>query len=331
MIDPNKIKEYIKTLDPNTFGISQINNIELKELPKGNWNFNYVVKINDKKFVFKIYSPNREGFFTNSGEIEYKSLNAVKELNIAPRPILFDDTKAFFNYDVLVYEFVEGKRLSKFNDKIINKIASILAKLHSLNTNEINFLNKEQETSDGLLKSSIDAFKKYKERKDTIKEHIHLFEKIIQKLEKKKIVEIAHPLAVIHTDLVPGNFIVNKANNVFLIDWQCSKISDPAFDVWAVTNKTFNLWDLGIFMSEKQKRMLQEQYLKLKKDETILERIKIKEPLWLLVLSLYCLTRYTDFISGDIEIAKGRKENFERYRRALELGIEKLNEFLEVS
>ncbi|MFA5174166.1 MAG: phosphotransferase [Candidatus Pacearchaeota archaeon] len=330
MIEENKIKEYIKSLNPEIFGISKINSIELEKLPKGNWNYNFVVSINNKKFVFKIYSPDKEGFFTNSGKVEYKTLNYIQELNIAPRPVVFDNTRSFFNNDILVYEFIEGQRLSIFNKEIIKKIASSLAKLHCLNFNKINFLNKESEDPEILLESSIKSYEEYNQREDAIKEYVIFLERIIKKLKKRKVIEIPHPYTIIHTDLVGGNLIINKENDLKLIDWQAPKISDPAFDIWIITNQLYNLWDLEKPMQEDEKKYFLEEYLRFREDRTLLERIKIKEPLWLLAVLLYCLTRYTDFISGKIDIAEGREENFERYKRTLDLGIKILNESLEM-
>lgn len=41
-----EIKKYIESINPAIFRVDRIKNLEI-ETPKGNWNFNYVVKIND--------------------------------------------------------------------------------------------------------------------------------------------------------------------------------------------------------------------------------------------------------------------------------------------
>src|SRR3989344_7255506 len=100
----SKIKEFIGN-NKRIFGDGEI---LIEKLPWGAWNFNYKVEVNRRKYVFKIYSKLKNyGYFSNDGEMEFKSLKFVENLNIAPKAIIFDDSKEIFENDVLVYEYIE--------------------------------------------------------------------------------------------------------------------------------------------------------------------------------------------------------------------------------
>lgn len=144
-------------------------------------------------------------------------------------------------------------------------------------------------------------------------------------LKKEFIIEkIKHPFALVHGDPVAGNFIINKSK-IYLIDWQSVKISDPAFEIWALTNNLFIRWDTNKNIGTIKKIYFLREYLKLRRDLSLIERIKIKESYWLLLIALYSVVRYIDFKRGKLSfISKSRKENFERYRKAYALAIKQL-------
>ena len=99
--------------------------------------------------------------------------------------------------------------------------------------------------------------------------------------------------------------------------------------MWAFTNKAFNLWDLKVFMNEKQKKIFFEEYLKFRKDETLLERIKSKKNLWILILTIHSLIQYQDFLAGKVDkILMDRKDKFIQYKKAFERGLAELKEEL---
>lgn len=158
-----------------------------------------------------------------------------------------------------------------------------------------------------------------------------LFEELIEKAKKHavNVKGFSYPKSLVHTDPVPSNFILGE--KISLIDWQRPIISYPAFDVWAFLSKPYNLWDLSETLTNEQKELFLKKYLELRYDPTLVERIKQKEPLYLLQLGLYCLIRYSDYKSGKIaeDVLKGRGANFERYGRTKEVILNRLMEIFE--
>ncbi|MBD3312932.1 phosphotransferase, partial [Candidatus Woesearchaeota archaeon] len=153
MIPKADVKKLILQLDPNVFNIKEIKNIIIKSLPLGNWNFNYVVSINGSKYVTKIY-PKLTGdqFFTNSGELEYQALRLVKNLEVAPKPVYFNNDSSL-NCPVLIYEFAEGKTLEDFSYDVIKKIARLFAKIHSTKKLKVKFLRKIPDHPSDIINS----------------------------------------------------------------------------------------------------------------------------------------------------------------------------------
>lgn len=330
------ITNYVKGLDPVIWGADRVESIKVTPLPPGNWNFNYLVTINDRKFVFKLYSPNVQGLlFENSGRNEFLILDLIKDLEISPKPVHFDESGTFFNYSVLIYEYVKGQRL-QFSGEAVQEIAKIFAKIHTMDTAKAGFVEEKDHHPEFLMQEIINSFDRYRQRDDAQQEEIELFSWFIEKAKehflKANITSNSlYPKTIIHTDPVPSNFVVgDKIDKITLIDWQRPIIADPAFDVWAFLSEPFNLWDLPETISEEQKELFLTTYLGLREDSTLLERIKLKEPLYLLQLGLYCLLRHSDYKNGKIleELWKGREENFERYGKTKEVIIEKLKEIL---
>ncbi len=298
---------------------------KITELPPGNWNFNYLVEMNNEKYVYKIYCRNTKCFFINSGKTEFELLKLLEKHNIAPKPIKFDGSKNKLKYDYLIYHYIEGKQLSLSNENI-KKAAELLARLHSVDISNITFLKKSDDTISSLIKKIKNSLKAYKQ-KNADKKEIEFFENIFNKIKKSlKNKNLEYENALTHTDLVPSNFIKNK-KGIFLIDWQTPKISDPAFDVWAFISEVYNKWDWQGSLNDKQKKLFLKTYLKLRKDKTLIERIKIKEPLYLLDMAIYCASAELDYKAGKIEpsiITYGREKNFERYEKIKEIAIKNL-------
>ncbi|UCG10253.1 MAG: aminoglycoside phosphotransferase family protein [Dehalococcoidia bacterium] len=328
-----ELRKFVKSLDPHILGVDKIESITISILPKGVWNFNYLVGINKKRFVFKLCPPGSssvEGMIGNSGWIEFSALRLVEGLGIAPKPVLFADASQFSRYPVLIYQYVEGKELAAFSSNAVAEIARIYSKIHSLDIEEIDFLKKRSETPTKLLADIEKSFAHYENRADIDPTYLDRFGEFIDKA-KKRTAEIkikACPKSLIHADPVPSNFIVGQ--KIFLIDWQTPMIGDPVFDIWAFMSKAFSLWDLDAPPTEEQKRLFIKTYQSLREDPALEARLNLKEPLYLLQYGLHCSTRYYDYKSRKLsaDLIEGRQASFEKYLRTTDVIIARLEEIL---
>jgi Ser/Thr protein kinase RdoA (MazF antagonist) len=319
-----ELRRFVKSLDPRILGVDKIESIKISILPQGVWNFNYLVGINKKEFVFKLCPPGSssvEGMIGNSGWIEFSALRLVEGLGIAPKPVLFADASQFSRYPVLIYQYVEGKELAAFSNNAVAEIARIYSKIHSLDIEGIDFLRRRSETSAKLLADIEKSFAHYENRADIDPTYLERFGEFIDKAKKR--------MAEIKIKACPNsNFIVGQ--KIFLIDWQTPMIGDPVFDIWAFMSKAFSLWDLDAPPTEEQKSLFIKTYQSLREDQALEARLNLKEPLYLLQYGLHCSTRYYDYKSRKLsaDLIEGRQANFEKYLRTTDVIIARLEEIL---
>jgi len=319
----NKIKEFIE----KRRDLFEEGAILVEKLPWGAWNFNYKVTINNRKYVFKIYSRlRRYGYFTNKGEREYKALRFVESLRISPRVIIFDNSKEIFSKDVLVYEYIEGDSLKKEIEDI-KKTAEILAKLHSMETDEIDFLDIKENSLKEIFEEIINEFNSYKRKRNKNAALLPELERLIKSLELIK-TELTFRKVIVHADLVPNNIIKN--GDVKLIDWQGTHVGDAAFDCWAFTSDIYNWWDWKDTLTEEQKEAFWNRYMELTDDKDVKKRIEIKEPFYYMKILLYSLNKKCDYKLGRLpkEIIEGREHHLEKYDRLIEMCLSNLRKLI---
>lgn len=331
-----EITDFIYSLAPQALGLNSIEDIQISSLPQGVWNFIYRVDINHKSFVFKIIPPAKSivaGMIDNSGQGEFEALQTLEPLHLSPTPVLFVESGGQFQYPVLIYEFVTGERMSSFNDRLMERAAEIFSRIHTLNITpfEKRFRHRS-ETPESLLLDLKAAYERFVQRNDIVPDHRHLFSLYISRLPQTDVfMERAdrYPLSLIHADPVPGNFILQK-EKVFIIDWQTPMIGDPAYDVWAFLADPFTLWDCLEPPTETQKQIFIQTYLKNRPDPTLLDRIRIKEPYYLLKYGLHCSNRYHDFRFKKIpqEQVRGKEINFRKYGATANIILARLAELL---
>lgn len=315
----SKIKEIIKK-KREIFGQGKI---LIKKLPWGIWNYNYKVEVNGKKYTFKIYSELRHyGYFSNIAEREFQVLKFMENTGITPKVVLFDDSKKILDHDVLVYEYVEGKSLRNKNEDV-EKAAEILAKLHSIKVDKINFLDKKENSMKELFENSLKEFKLYQKKENKNSEITAEIKGFIKKLKAANQIKLKFKPSIIHNDLVPSNLI--KKEQVHLIDWQGTWIGDPAFDCWAFTSDVFNRWDWKDILTAEQKELFWKKYLTISKDKDIRKRAEIKTPHYYMKILIYSLNKFSDYKTGKLpEELIGREHHFEKYEKIIEMCLDNL-------
>jgi thiamine kinase-like enzyme len=317
------IRYFIKKLMKNNSG----DLIFIEDLPKGNWNYNYLVQINNKKFVFRIYSHVKGNFFKNDPLKEYKVLSFLKKYKISQKLIHFDDSMKIIPFTILIYEFLEGERLEYSNGRIM-LFAEVLSKLHGASIENLDFLDKNCYTLPGLVSSIENLFSDYKQKKFSDRDLVRSISKFVKKTKKlaKDNENFKQDNCLLHNDLVTGNIIQNK-KGIFLIDWQDPVIGDPSYDLWVFLSPMVNLWDNKRAMTNEERTIFLENYIQLSGRKNIKHALKIKTPFYYLVSIIYALNRYCDFKEGKLEssLVKGRERKFEQYLDLAKFGLKRLN------
>ena len=221
-------------------------------------NINYLVDIEEKKYVLRIPGTASEGMVVRADE-KRNSLIASR-LNINP-PIAYFDEKV----GIKMVEYVSDAQTLDAEliqqPENLNLIASLYRKLHNSGIRLRNDFNlfSEIEKYNGLIKQY--GAKMYEP--DNIYHRLpHL---------ERRLNEIGVKLCACHNDGVPENFL-RSGNRMYLIDWEYSGMNDPIADLAA-------LFLESEFSQENQNYILNSYFEHIIPSDTQ-ERILIYQILW---------------------------------------------------
>ncbi|MEM3030167.1 MAG: aminoglycoside phosphotransferase family protein [Candidatus Micrarchaeia archaeon] len=285
---------------------------KITPLPGGIWNDSFLIA-GEKRFVAKVFSARLPlALYRNSGWIEWRTLRLLEPLGIAPKPVLFAPRSEFPAGQLLVYEYAEG-RTGRLKGRFLELAARAIAGFHSIHPARRTRFVSLGDDSIPAIHAAIKARMKRLENKMPGNEDLARFKKSFALLPATA--SPAYSPCLLHTDLVPSNFIQGK--KLVLIDWQSPRFGDAAFDVWAFCSDAFTLWDLKQGMSKGEKRAFLRAYLGRCRDATLPARLRAKAPLFALNVGLYYLERFTDFKNGRLprKITRGKEKLFQRYEK----------------
>ncbi|MFC1723503.1 aminoglycoside phosphotransferase family protein [Nanoarchaeota archaeon] len=278
-----KIKKIIES-KKSLLGIDEIKSLSISKLGIGENNYNYLVKVNNQKFNFRIaLRPEIE----KNMKREFDMLHLVPK-SLGPKPIYFNNSKKHFPKVFSILTYIEGRHLKRWQDKHITTHAKTLAKIHKKKYSFWGTITHKKKTFDlsKLLEAEIRAYRKPTpkifQQKDMqlllpkirkyVKEHNYLFTSL------KK-------FSLCHTDPCLTNILFHKGQ-VKYIDWEWISFFDPARDVAQLYYELAPQPPWYMKLDEKRKDLYLNTYLKINPDRTLKERVKT----WHMVM------RFTDLI-----------------------------------
>jgi thiamine kinase-like enzyme len=274
----NKIVHYLKHMSPGMIGLESINSVAILDMTPGAYNLNYHVGVNEKKFIFRINIEQQSGL-SNQIEVEFMVLKFLESQGIAPKALLFDDSKKHFDFDILIEEYLEGSHLSPGEE--FSEVADLLARLHCLkpaNLPCIIWKDPLKETYE-LARRDLEAYEaKNTPNIETIKLAKRLLEKAkIEILEPKK---LFHADCLNHTDVACDNFI-KTAEGLRMIDWEKPRVDDYSYDIGCFLSEPAQLWCTEKIMSSQDRdKFLQTYAQQSGKDlEHLHQKVNTREPL----------------------------------------------------
>jgi thiamine kinase-like enzyme len=321
-----KIVLYLKQMPPRVMGLESIDSIEILDMTPGAYNLNYHVKVNEKKFIFRINIEQQSGL-ANQIAVEFVVLKFLEDQSIAPKGLHFDDSKKYFDFDILVEEYLEGPHLSLGHD--VSAVADLLAKLHSLKPVNLPCVTWKDPLVDTYALVCRDL-EKYEAHKTASSEAITLTKKILKIAET----EINHHRHLFqadclnHTDVACDNFI-NTADGLRMIDWEKPRVDDSSYDIGCFLSGGAQLWCTEKIMhSVDRDRFLQIYAQKSGNDLVrVQEKNKIREPLISLHWILWGATKLCDLEDHRTipQLVAAHEEKKQRYERlATPKNIQKL-------
>ena len=270
-----KIKSYFESLNHEQIGLKkEIKVYSIKTLGTGANNANFLVTANGGKFVFRL---NMHPHSRNKSRAEFNSLKLVENLGIAPKVWILDDSRKIFNSDFIILDYIEGKTLDKknyaINNKFIKEIVKLTVKFHSMSLKGgLLKLPKEEANYRALLESIKNKYISLAKLTSN-KQILKMIKESYDNLRKNTTNERYHPVVATHGDIAEQNIVIHNGK-MKLIDFEGLEITDPAADIAYILTQ-FGKREFN----EKQRNFFLDEYLKLKKDTTLRERVKIFIPL----------------------------------------------------
>lgn len=278
----HELKSIIEGLNPKSLGVDKISISSFAKLGIGEGNLNYLFSVGDREFVCRV---NIDKHTPSKSRNEFNLLKNIESLRIAPKAYYHYRRSREFPWEFNIIEFIKGKpfRMKKrsYTSNQIRQIARILAKLHSIKCNS---LPKQKYSYQHYLAESLEynrTINKYNDRLRNELRQIHTnVRTFLPKIEE-------HEFGLIHGDVCPQN-IIQTANGVKLIDWESFQCSDPAKDIANVlVDLELKNDDLVLFL---------EEYDRIRKDATILDRANIYAVLLRYTYFLWEITRSFEII-----------------------------------
>lgn len=273
------IKKYVKNLPPEILGIKKVNSVKIQKMTPGSYNLNFHIDVNQQSFIFRINIEPQSGL-QKQAEYEYNILKFLKNQELAPDVYHIDGSRRYFDFDILIEEYLAGPHLSLERSQVI-EVASVLAKLHSLPIYGANFIKWQNPLVDTYNLVAADIAN-YAERVTSDKKIIILTMQILKKFETNiKGTNLSfYPESLNHTDVVCDNF-KRTIRGLRMIDWEKPRIDDCTYDLSCFLSEAAQLWCSNYVLDTHDQEKFIEEYARLsgKDAELLREKIRIRKPM----------------------------------------------------
>ncbi len=286
-------------------------------LSESKTNINFLIDAESEKYLFRLNKESALGL-RNQIRYEYDALKTLERSYVTPRTFFLDDSTTFFDYGVLIMQYIEGRTVEYRNQKDVYEAAQILGKIHSLDTEKIDVSNFI--TTDNIIEGSLNTSKIYLEdafKSDKLDIDIKLkISKFLEWGEKNKDLGLYFEKdkwnTINNTEPEASNFIISaKKRKGILIDWEKPVVSDPSKDLAYFLSPITTMMDSGYMLSEDEKDNFFKTYIMYldRRDRDIVERVEVYTPF----VYLESLSRHLN------ELAKLKDDEMQRIERLKEI------------
>ena len=324
-----KIKTYFENLNPEKLGLkNKIKVGSVSRLGQGASNLNYLVRLDGKKFIFRM---NMEPDKKNKSKKEFDALVALDSYDIGPKAWLIDESKKYFDSEFIILSYIEGNTLDKipgyFKPKMFRKIGKLCGELHAIKIKgKLKKLKKEflcsyKKQVSMLKKEYLNDLNKKLGGKKLMKIIDESFSNLYSKTSSKKYVSI---LVLDQGDFHEGNIVVH-GDEYKLIDFEDLQITDRAISLANIFS------DFGKPFNEGQKKLFFDEYFKIIKVDRndLMERIDIRIPIEIFSVFLWSIWHTLRVRDGELHSAFLEKNDIKEdleyvdvmFKRCLKFGL----------
>jgi thiamine kinase-like enzyme len=216
-------EQLAKTRLSDHFKVDESEIVLIDRLKGGMSNSNYVVKIKNAFFTFRI--PGKNAFAFVDRHIEKDTLELIKELHLDGNLLI--DLELETGYKISHY--VEGTPLMVLDPSAYyDRAANVLKRLHQSNL---------------LAKNDYAPFNRLKKYETLVENegirHQPNYQDILNRFLKYRSLLEAQPKTLCHNDSQPSNFILRPDGTLLLVDWEFGGNNDPYYDIACFGNNDF--------------------------------------------------------------------------------------------
>lgn len=243
-IDKQKLKEIIQ----KGYGLNALN---FEFVPVGEVAYSYILHCKNKKYFLKIYPKNTHQTNKNIDKdlklLELLSEQRIKNISQVVKTKNNELKSRFCGETIAIFDYINGNNLSerKIDIKAITQITQLLAKIHKVSekipTNslyqenfQINFEKdllkslefvQKNELNQNIYKKKLKSY--LQENKTNILKTLKRLKEIQQIIQKTK-----KDFVITHGDPTAHNLILDKNNNLHLVDWELTIFAPAERDIW---------------------------------------------------------------------------------------------------
>ena len=322
-----RIEKYLRTISPGILGVQNMESVEIHKMTPGSYNLNFHISVETKEFIFRVNIDQQSGL-SRQVEYEYNTLKFLQGHGLAPDVYHLDDTRQYFEFDILIEQYLEGPYLL-LEKSYIPQVAASLAKLHSLDHHGVNFISWADPLKDTyeFVQNDIAHYKTRKSAEEKIiTQSERTLEEIGLRISKSDLPFQADSLN--HTDVGCDNFI-RTAEGLRMIDWEKPRVDDCSYDLSCFLSEPAELWCSPHVLKAAEREAFIEEYARLrgKSAELLRNKIRIREPMVSLHWILWGATKLCDLREERTspELLGSHEEKIFRYERIARVeNIEKI-------
>jgi thiamine kinase-like enzyme len=311
------IEMYLKNMPPKVLGITNIRSLKCIKMTPGAYNLNFHISIDEKEFIFRVNIEQQSGL-NKQAKYEYNILKFLQGHAIAPDVYYLDDTRAHFEFDILIEQYLAGPHLS-FEKYQLLEVAKLLTRLHSLTPDGMKFITWQAPLRD-TYKLVENDLANYKTAGTAEREITSLSDSILEKF-RSQISKSNLPFqadSLNHTDVVCDNFI-KISEGLRMIDWEKPRVDDVTYDLSCFLSEPAQLWCSDRVLNEQEREDFIRQYARLsgKDVELLKKKIHIREPMVSMHWVLWGATKLCDLRENRTkpELFAAHEEKIPRYEK----------------
>ncbi|MGD8209543.1 MAG: phosphotransferase [Desulfobacterales bacterium] len=326
-----RIEKYLKTISPGILGVRNMESVAIHKMTPGSYNLNFHISVETKEFIFRVNIDQQSGL-SRQIQYEYNTLKFLQGHGLAPDVYHLDDTRQYFEFDILIEQYLEGPYLL-LEKSYLPQVAASLAKLHSLDHHGVNFISWPDPLND-TYKFVQNDIAHYKTRKTAEEKIITQSERTLEeiglRISKSDLPFEADSLN--HTDVGCDNFI-RTAEGLRMIDWEKPRVDDCSYDLSCFLSEPAELWCSPHVLNAAEREAFIDEYARLrgKSAELLRKKIRIREPMVSLHWILWGATKLCDLREERTspELLGSHEEKMFRYERIARVeNIEKIMDSL---